>query len=80
MGKSGAFVPSELKMVVLLPAGALTFPWSMAGRIAATQMQKERGGTLAIGVTFQSADRKRGHRLDFDFNTGKEIVDGPNPR
>ena len=70
-------MPSELKMVVLQPKGALTFPWTMAGRIGATQLHKEQGGTLAIGVMFEADNRKIRHRLDFDFNTGKEIVDGP---
>ena len=68
---------SKLKMVVLQPKGALTFPWNMEGRIAATQTQKEKGGVLAIGVCFERPPSKRlGHRLDFDFLTGEEIVDG----
>lgn len=69
-------MPARLKMVVLQPKGAVSFPWSMAGRVAATQFHKEKGGTLAIAVEFESASRKYGHRLDFDFNTGQEIVDG----
>lgn len=70
-------MPATLKMVVLQPKGAVTFPWTMAGRIGATQLQKEKGGTVAVGVCFEHPSRKLGHRLDFDFNTGKEIVDGP---
>lgn len=70
---------SQIKVVVLTPQGAVTFPWTMAGRIAAAQYHRQRGGRMAIGVCFERASRKLGHRLDFDYDTGKEIVDGPAP-
>lgn len=68
---------TRIKISVLSPKGAVTFPWSMDGRIAATRYQKERGGKLAISVEFESRSKQHGHRLDFDYETGAEIVDYP---
>ena len=67
-------MPAKLKMVVREPAAAMTFPWNMEGRLAATRRQRERGGRLCIGVIFESPSKKLGHRLDFDFHTGEEVV------
>ena len=66
-----------LRWVVRRQEDALSYPWGKGGLDNAKASQIRAGGVLALGVYAESGAGTIDHRLDFDLQTGRELVDPP---